>query len=260
MIIQKDQSYDYVFLGNSHARNFSRHGNHGRVEKKLARSILNLGQGGGICGPNDQNIYLSYALSKNVKFKHLILTVSPPYLYGDAFNETTLTLFAEPFQFDFFFHYLSQNAINKNARLAHYLRSKWRPLWWASEPTDGQAMLDYIDKTDSTAIQHGFELAYPKGRKEASFLGNAAHIEAAIEMANQQRAQVTLLSTPTVFGHWPGQERVARYADSLVLVNENVRYLDLSNLIQDPGLFYDHHHLNSAGIDRLAQELKNLGY
>ena len=257
--MQPGRQYDMLILGNSHAKNLSRHGNHRRMEAALDRRILNLGQGRGICGPDDQLFYLKYALSKNIRFDHLLIIVSPPYLYGDHINHNTKTFFEEPFRFDFFVQYLLHHAPNKVGRLLHYLRSKWRPLWLNYSPAPGLPMTDRLRSIDSTAINKGFELAYPEGREEGDFMKNAKYLEQSIDLARSTGADLTLLSTPTLFGHWPGQERLFKYVDSLQGVQPDIRYIDLSYAIESPTLYYDHHHLNSAGVDSLLMRLQEDG-
>lgn len=44
--INDNENFDLLLLGISHARNFSRHKNHQRVEKILDKKFINLGQGG----------------------------------------------------------------------------------------------------------------------------------------------------------------------------------------------------------------------
>jgi hypothetical protein len=41
LVLQEDKHYDIALLGISHARNFSRHKNHLRIEKILNKSMLN---------------------------------------------------------------------------------------------------------------------------------------------------------------------------------------------------------------------------
>lgn len=258
-IIENNRHYDYLIMGNSHARNFSRHGNHERVSKIWQKDVLNIGQGLGICGTNDQLLYLKYTLEKNITFNKLIYPISPPYLYGAHLNHSTKTFFREPFRFDFLQSAVKHPAPEKIGRLHHYLRSKLRPLWFSFHPENSQYKEEALVQINSSLYQDGFALAYPFGRRERDFQECVAQLEETIFMAEEQGANVLLLTTPALFGHWPGQERVARYCDSLVHVNPKVTYLDLSRALQDPSLFYDHHHLNSKGIDSLATLMKAQG-
>lgn len=260
LILEKDKNYDYLFLGNSHARNFSRHSNQERVSAILQKEFLNLGQGLGICGTNDQLLYLKFALRKNIRFKKLIYTISPPYLYGAHLNRSSNTFFREPFRFDFFIETLRHPAPNKIGRLHHYLRSKTRPLWLNYHPENSGFKSEAMSRVDTSTFENGYKLAYPFGRQEEDFKECTSQLEEAIALARNQGAEIVLLTTPALIGHWPGQERVARYCDSLINNANDITYHDLSFAIQEPALFYDHHHLNSRGIDSLAVLLKKIGH
>lgn len=259
LILDKPKHYDYLFLGNSHARNFSRHGNHQVMEDLFKKTILNLGQGSGLCGPNDLDFYLSYVLDKGYSFDKIFITLSPPFLYGEHLNHSTNTFYAEPFQLDFFLSYLSHEAPNKSRRLLHYLRSKWSPTWWKREPASPSRKVEVLKQLDSTIVKNGFDSAYPKGREELNYKINAKHLERMIGRARQRGIEVILMSTPVLFGQWPGQERLNKYCDSLAL-QQDVHFENLVSNIHAPEMYYDHHHLNSDGIELLLDSLHAKGY
>ena len=60
-----------------------------------------------------------------------------------------------------------------------------------------------------------------------------------------------------LFGHWPGHDRVMERLHAL-----QPRYgfdiLDLSDAYPDNRLYYDHHHLNTDGVERAADTLRTV--
>ncbi|NNE30485.1 MAG: hypothetical protein HKN16_12675 [Saprospiraceae bacterium] len=250
----EEQNADVLFLGNSHARNFSRGGNHEKVESAFEKKIINLGQGRGICGPNDQHFYLQYAINSNLTFDKVVYVISPPFLYGEHLDSSTNTFFEEPLRLDFFWSYLSYSAPNKAKRLFHYLRTKWRPLWLGLEPKLDKRVHQSLVALDQEEVDAGFGLAYPNGLKEESFQSGIEKIERSISFAKDHGAEVLVIVTPTLFGDWPGQERLDQWgADQN---SEGVVYRNFSSAISSPEMFYDHHHLNQKGILAFCEILR----
>ena len=83
LIIPENNKFDLLFLGISHARNFSRYGNHEKIEKALDKKIINLGQGSGYCGINEQLFYLDYFYNKNNTTKDIIIVLTPSMLTSE---------------------------------------------------------------------------------------------------------------------------------------------------------------------------------
>ena len=106
LIIKPDRHYDLLIMGNSHARNFSRHGNHFRVERILKKKILNLGKSAGVLGVNDYYPFLYYCLSLGDSFDTILFTVSSPMIYANKANLASNTFEDEPLKWNFLFQYI----------------------------------------------------------------------------------------------------------------------------------------------------------
>ncbi len=255
LVLSDKKEFDLLILGNSHARNFSRYNQHEALEKELNSKVLNMGQGRGICGVNDQLFYFKYLLKSGYKFKQLIYTVSSPHLYGNHLDSITTTFFEEPLSLSFVSQYIFHPAPNKKSRLLHYIKTKWKPSWVFLKPNKAQNNLNFLNKMDSLVVEKGFELAFPNGLREPNFIQSVSYLEEIISLAREKGIKVTLLETPILFEKWPGQKRLKEYCralDKKGLVN----YIDLKQAVTEPKYFYDHHHLNTAGIQKLLPILK----
>ena len=256
LVLGEKKNFDFLLLGNSHARNFSRHQQHQHLEKSLGGSVLNLGQGRGICGINDQYFYLKYLLTEGYTFKKVIHVVSPPYLFDDLRNQVTTTFFEEPFCLKFLYEYLKHPAPNKTSRLVHYIKTKWKPSWLKLSPNNSAEKLEALDSIDLEAVQRGFKIAHPNGLDEQAFIENKKLLEKSIQLAFSKGISTYLVQTPTLFEAWPGQDIFNKYCNSLAS-DLNTPYIDLGNAIDEPQFFYDHHHLNTAGIKMLLPIFRN---
>ncbi len=255
LTLNNKKDFDYLFLGNSHARNFSRNNQHKNLEKELGGTVLNFGQGRGICGINDQYFYLKYLLNQGYSFKYVVHAVSPPYLFDDLRNQSTTTFFEEPFSLSFLTQYLKHPAPNKFARLVHYSKTKWKLNWLKLTPLKKTENVNALEKIDLKAVQKGFKIAHPNGLSDEAFESNKNILNKSIELAKSHGIQTILLQTPILFDAWPGQEKFNHYCKSLEDKNL-ASYIDLSKAIDEHHFFYDHHHLNTPGIKKILPQLK----
>ena len=129
LIYKNSSSYNFMFMGISHARNFSRHKNHLRVENILDKSFINIGQGNGACSVNEQLYYLEYFYKKNNSVNTIVYILSPPILFSETLPQAANTFDREAFEFDFLFNYLTFKTENKYERLWSYIRTKTQYKW-----------------------------------------------------------------------------------------------------------------------------------
>lgn len=247
LVIKPNHHYDVAFMGISHARMFSRYGNHPRVEGILGKSILNLGRGNGSCGVNEQHFYLSYAYSQGVKVDTLVYFVSPVLMYAGFLNRATDTFNSEPFDFGFLMHYLRYTAENKQVRIWSYLRSKFGPHWVRTVPDTTPAMTDTLAQLDMEVVKQGFKDAFKDSLNATIFAHNAQMIEQTIALAEMHGTKVIFVSTPALFGQWPGHTETVAFFERMAQ-KHGTPYYDYSQAITQPNLYYDNHHLNTAGV------------
>ncbi len=248
LFLKENAHYDIAFLGISHARNFSRDENQLRVEDILNKKVLNLGQGYSSCGVNDQQFYLEYYYSKNVKIDTIVYVLSPPLLYGEYFNTATSTFLLEPFDFDFFRQYYNyKGVINKSGRLIQYVSSKLHPKWLFHYPLRSKANTVKLLKLDTAVVNAGFRLAYLEGENLSIFTKNCNRVEMTIEAAKANNSFVIFIIPPALFGKWKGHNETMEFCKKMQ-EKHNIAYYDFSESVLIPAYYYDHHHLNSDGV------------
>jgi hypothetical protein len=113
VITPKNEHFDFLMLGLSHARNFSRHRNHQRVEEILDRKFLNYGRGGGNGNIANQQVFLNYFLSRGNTTDHIYYVLSMPMFFAERLDENAFTYQYEKLDPLFFYHVLTGPDVNK---------------------------------------------------------------------------------------------------------------------------------------------------
>ena len=253
LILKDHASYDLAFMGISHARNFSRHKNHLRIEKALNRKILNIGQGEGRCGINEQLFYLKYFYSHNVEINKIIYVLSPSLLYAKFLNQASNTFNREPFKFDFFLSYLKFECENKWQRLFYYTKSKLHPRWLFLVPKSLEKKEKKLKCLDREKVNEGLKEAYLDGEDLKIFEKNCNKVEKTIIEAYRHRTKVTFIIPPALFGKWKGHSEAIEFAKNMKK-KYGTAYYDNSESVLNPEYYFDHHHLNSDGIDYFVEK------
>jgi hypothetical protein len=251
-LIEENQNYDFLFMGISHARNFSRHKNHLITEKILGGSILNLGRGGGLISTAAEYTYLRYFCSKGNTAQTLIYVLTPPMLYSGNLENNANAFAEEPFKIRFFFQYLCSDGKNKSQQLYTYLHSKMGSHWKKLGPWSADSLTVSLSAIDTAKINSGIKVAYPRGLDRTVFERNIKVLEKTLHFAHKKGMSVYVIFTPTLFGHWPGHENIM---NSLSEINKELPFIifDYTSVIDKPGYYSDHHHLNTKGIVYLLE-------
>lgn len=254
LVFEKDEPFDLLFLGISHARNFSRHNNHNKVTGILNKKILNLGQGGGACSINEQRFYLDYFYAQNNTTNQVILVLSPPMLFSHTTPLASNTFDNEPFDSAFLYRYLFYSSENKKQRIWSYLNSKMSLFWLRLQPDSKDGMFDALTALDSTKVRKGQDLAYSgKPINNARFQKSKHGVEAIIKLARDHDSEVVLFIPPALFGKWRGHDETAALG-ALLAKQENVSFYDFSESVLEPKYYYDHHHLNTPGVVHFTEQ------
>lgn len=254
VITPKNQNFDYVFLGLSHARNFSRHENHQRVEDILDISFLNYGKGGGKGNVANQHIFLKNFLKKGNTTNNILYIISMPMMFAERLDKNSFTLDNEIFDLGFFMRFLFGPGINKKEKLYSYLRSKYKPKWNKNKPYSAKINEKILVEFDTLKIQSGFKLAYVNGLEHNTFERNKEVIKKTIELAKNNNIKLSFIVTPSTFGKWPGHDIVCNFLDSLKL-ESNIEVYDFSSIyLHKYEYFYDHHHLNTNGVVSFSKD------
>jgi len=255
IITPKNEHFEFVMLGLSHARNFSRHRNHQRVEKILDRKFINFGKGGGKGNIANQHVYLKYFLSRGNTTDHIYYVLSMPMFFAERLDENAFTYQYEKLDPLFFYQVLTGPDINKGEKMYTYIRSKFDKHWLEKYGTWSEKKREKVlEKIDSTAINRGFKLAYVNGLEFDTFEKNKKLMQETVELAQKNDIEITFIVTPSTFGEWPGHEHVMDFMSELKEKYGSEVY-DFSRVyLGQKKYFYDHHHLNSDGVVKFTKE------
>lgn len=254
LVMKDNHHYDMVFLGISHARMFSRNGNHDKVEQILGKTFLNLGKGRASCGVNEQLFYLQYAYSRGNTFDTLVYMVSPVLMYAGFLNQATNTFENEPFRVDFLKQYLTFPSENKRSRILSYVVSKFTSKWFLLKPDGSPKDLGNLSELNDSVVQQGFKDSFKDGYNEQIFKHNCNEIKKTIALAKEHGTKVMFVFTPALFGHWPQHDETVAFFKGLE-ETEGTPFYDFSESINTPQLYYDNHHLTSEGVVLLTDSL-----
>jgi hypothetical protein len=247
LVMNNDEKFDILFMGISHARNFSRHKNHLRIEDILDKKIINIGQGGGHCGINEQLFYLDYFYNLGNTCSTVVYIISPPLFFSETLPIASNTFDSEPFELKFFIDYLFFKTENKQERLTSYLRTKLTRAWYYYKPTTLESMDEQLNVIDSNAVASGQQLVYNDSLGFHRFNKSIERVEETIQLALKNYSNVILVIPPVLFGKWEGHYNVENFAKKMQKIY-GVEYYDFSMSVLSPEYYYDHHHLNTNGV------------
>ena len=249
LFFKKNQQYDILIMGISHARNFSRHKNHLRIEKILDSKIINIAQGSGACGVNEQLFFLEYFFKTGNSSSKIIYVLSPPMLFSKTLPIASNTFDNEVFDISFFANYLAFSSENKQARIMSYLQSKFHPSWLFKQPFTKDRENTALVSLDKKAIDEGQDMAYSGSELDMiQFQKTSKIIEKTIKISKENNSEVILLIPPALFGKWRGHTETLFFAKTMEKKYSNVKTFDGSETELKPEFYYDNHHLNTNGV------------
>jgi len=246
LIIKSNHKYDLMFIGISHARTFSRWGNHEIVEKILNKKIINIGQGSGICGINEQLFYLQYFYSNGNKVDTIALVLSPPMLTSEELAIASNTFNLEVFDLNFLYQYLMFDSENKYQRIIEYSQSKLKSKWIHLMPDHKIGKIDSLIKIDKVKVDQ-ILLARQKNINMQRFKKSCYQVEKIIKLAERNNSKVVFMIPPALFGKWPGHNQTCDFAKKMK-IKYKINFYDFSESVFKPEYYSDHHHLNTKGV------------
>ncbi|HNQ83328.1 MAG TPA: hypothetical protein PLW31_14300 [Bacteroidales bacterium] len=252
LVMKSNHDYNLLMMGISHARNFSRHKNHLRMEKILHQEIINIGIGEGKCGAIDQHFFLEYFYYKRNSADRIFYVMSPTLLNKGFINRASNTFEFEPFRLDFFIKYLGYKSDNKYERLFYYVKSKFARKWYRLQPRSLDEKKSALKEIDSTKIKEGLKLLLVDGERMDEFQRNCLVVEETIKLAKEHNTEVIFFIPPALFGKWEGHYETMDFLEEMYK-KYGTRYYDFSESVLIPEYYYDHHHLNSKGIEYFAE-------
>ncbi len=247
--INENEQVDMVVLGISHARNFSRQANHAITENALNKNILNLGRGNGLCGLHGQQLYLDFFFENGNSTGEVLFIATPPLMYGTYLDQNQTAFWDEPIRFDFSKFIIKNGDREKHWQLFQSFVRKLRPSWLSFQKYPNEPMTAQIEKVDPIIIEEGMKLAYPKGRRIETLQENIIYFKKIVSSTKINGAKLIVVIPPAVFGKWPGHEETMEWLQKVKEL-EDFKIMDLSEAILDKTFYYDHHHLNSEGVQK----------
>lgn len=248
-IIPRNQHYDLLIAGASHARALSSAQNHSRLEKILSRKILNISKTA--AGVLPEEMYLSYFYELGNSTTDILYVVDPFVFYSARWNEQDYFLEDEPLRPDFL-----ALAIRRQLPwplLANYIRSKFTPFWITGyQPDRSATRLKGLTAVDPVAVEKRMAILYPNGVDPARFGQYRPYLERIIQTAAAHRARLTFVFLPTLLGSLPGMEQTKTALADLAR-QYKFTVADLSTAVKDPVFFGDHDHLNTPGVALVAK-------
>ena len=252
LVMRESKQYDFLFMGISHARNFSRHKNHLRLDTILNKSFINIAQGGGRCGVSEQYFYLNYLYEKNNKIDKVVYILSPPMLFHSGLPVASKTFDFEPFEFEFFIDYLFFKTKNKTQRLYSYVNTKYSSEWSDYQPKSSNKKRNYLTKLDSAKVTDALNSTYKKGLAHYQFKNSSEIVQQTLQLIKKNNSSCILIIPPALFGKWNGHNETLEFAKKMQ-EKYGVKVYDYSETVLDPKYYYDHHHLNSNGVVYFAE-------
>jgi len=252
-ILKENTQYDVLMLGISHARIFSRHRNHERFEAATGKSMINLSQGGGFGGLDNQLLHLNYFLKKGNTAGDMVIVLSPMLMFNRNTDRTRVAFEREPFDYEFL-RFVAENGVeNRYQQLGYYIRSKLFWTWITTRPTTLERMDKQIDGLDSAAMARTMPGAYPYGLDPKQFVDRSAIADSIFRIAHTNGMRINVVMPASLFGKWPGHEETMMWLNS-VRDAYDIRIVDLSERwVMRTEYFYDHHHLNTDGVMKAVE-------
>jgi hypothetical protein len=248
MTMGKNNHYDFVLSGASHARNLSRHGNHYRVEKILNKHFSNIAQGENSCGVEEQYFYLKYFYELGNTTNEVVYFLSPPLLYSKTLPIASNTFNSECFSIKFLKSYINYDLTeNKRQRIFEYIKSKLTWQWINLHAKDDSSMDGQLDRVDSAVVASGIAEYYNINESQERFKKATMVVEEEIKYVLAHHSKFIIVFPPASFGRWPGNDQVIGFAKEMQK-KYGIEYYDFFESVMTPKYYYDHHHLNSAGV------------
>ncbi len=246
--IPKNHKYDFVIMGTSHAREFSRSANHEMVEQLTGKTFFNLSKGAGHGGLIPNIMAWRLFLQRGNKTQHIIYFVDPWIFYSSKWNEENYCFEDEPVRPDILMLGITNGM--STGTIINYLKSKLKPSYLFAPQISSVPNEKSLTRADLHLIQKQIERNFPDTLSEDSFKKYSAIFTNFVNQLTQAGIRITFMLPPTLLTNEPGHEQTLQLLNSFA----NIPVYDHSRLITNPAFYYDHSHLNTAGIRRYVIE------
>ena len=241
----QNRRFSFIIMGASHARVFSASGNGQRVSKIVNAPWLNFSKTA--AGLIPEKIYLAQFYQAGNTADQIIYFLDPFVFYAPEWNEQALFLEDEPLRPSMFVTAWQEGASSET--LVNYVRSKFTPYWLLlRQPASSAEDRHTLKERDTEAVRKRLAVLYPQGASGQMFSRYQQVFESSIALVASRGAKISIIMPPTLLGTAPGHDAAIALLKELKK-RYTITYYDFSSAIQDPRLFTDHDHLNSAGVE-----------
>ncbi len=250
LAIPKDETFDLVLLGTSHAQNFSVGGGgfmHAKVEEMLQRRMLNLSKTN--AGFDEERFFLTHFYNEGNTTDTVLYLLDPFIFFSHAWDIENHFLNDEPLYPDALWEALSQK-IDREV-IIDYVRSKFIG-WWLLSRRPVEKPKEEPTKTllaiDERAVEKRLAYLYPNGLDRDAFAHYEESLRELITLASAHGSNIVFAYPPSLLGVLPGSGEVSRIVKRAQKEFPSVSFFDFSSAFLDPRLYIDHDHLSSNGI------------
>ena len=236
-------AYDLLIMGSSHGRIFSRSGNHRKVEQLLRLKMANIARSG--AGVVPEQAYLEYFYLKGNTTKTIVYFIDPFGLSTERWNERLYFLTDEPFK-PIFIPLLFKHGIDADV-IYNYIKSKFLKSWQKDHGMIREDATYCLKHRVEESVNKRIAAIYPDGYTEERFDAYLDKLEKVIPYAQSRNCRVIFIIPPTLLGKTPGHDRLVERL-KVFQQKYGVKWYDHSMTITNPGMYYNHDHMNVRGV------------
>ncbi len=260
--VARQQSFDWVILGASHAMALDFADFNGFMEKETGLRILNLASPG--TGPLYNRFVLEQFLARH-RTRNLLYIIDSFAFYLPTWNEERFAdaklLGRTPFDATIarrLFLYCSHEGVDFRtvldfmtgfSKINNRERFK-RDIW------EGENQFDRVFRPSPTLTKRRIEYLFPKPPTSAGLAVYLGAFDRLVTLAHQEGIRVVAIKAPIppeFYNQIPNEAEFDAAISSL-LAKQQVTFLDFSSSLTDPRFYFDTDHLNRAGVTELFEK------
>ncbi|MEI6766178.1 MAG: hypothetical protein WCM76_11085 [Bacteroidota bacterium] len=232
-----------LIAGSSHGRMLSRGVNHCMLENVTGVKVVNISKSAAGIVPEYE--FLKYYYKKGNTAKVIFYFIDGFVFFSPKWNEGLYCYADEPFRLDFFLQLLPSGT--ERDVILNYIESKYQNDWLTYNASRVPDQSGRLERADTAAIRKRLDADYLDGLDMNTAATYSKKLDALIELAQRHESSLVFIISPSLLTHDPGLDFVRK----TMLEKKKkygVQFYDLSESYKNPRLFYNHDHLNVAGV------------
>ncbi len=247
-VIPQQQTYQFLVMGTSHARIFTRYDNQHIVEDILHKKFFNISQPD--AGPVMEKLYLQFFLERGNRAKTIVYFIDPHVFYSDRWNENYYLL---PYgALDL--HFLTDSIKNNigYATNLDYIKTYLSLKWFIKNPKHDMYD-DRAWKKSDAEVANRLKKLYPNDTSDIAFEKYKTILDQITELAKKNTMQIVFVIPTTQIKNQPGMDKLKNLLEKYKK-EKKINYYDFSHVVKDPHLYSDVDHLNTKGVALFTKE------